>query len=112
MAILDHGRLLTVGTLDSLLSRVNASTTVHVEGLTTENARRLCDSFDVRRGGDSRAQITAMHTVNGHSGDLCGRLARLLGTLDKCGVTVNAIESRESDLEQLFLELTGRHLRD
>ncbi len=112
VAILDHGRLLTAGTLDALLNRVHACTTVRVEGLTTENAKRLCDSFDIRRTGDSRAEIVTQHNVNGRAANLGGRLARLLGTLDECGVTVQGIESRESDLEQLFLDLTGRHLRD
>ncbi|MCH7872974.1 MAG: ABC transporter ATP-binding protein [Planctomycetes bacterium] len=112
VAILDHGRMLTAGTLDSLLHRVHACTTVRVEGLTTENAKRLGESFDLRRTGDSRAEIVTQHNVNGGAANLGGRLARLFGTLDECGVTVEGIESRESDLEQLFLDLTGRHLRD
>jgi len=45
-------------------------------------------------------------------GVLTGRLAATLEILTELGVELRSMETREHNLERLFLELTGRKLRD
>ncbi len=40
------------------------------------------------------------------------KLRRLLDLLDNSGIPLTAIETRKATLEKLFLQLTGRSLRD
>ena len=46
------------------------------------------------------------------SGTVTGRLAKVLDALVAAKLEVLSIETREHNLERLFLELTGRKLRD
>ncbi len=110
--ILDHGRVLAEGRLETLLSRVHGVTTLRVAG-PDEAALRgaLAPMAGVEPGPEGVLRVVAggAHDAGGDLGEL---LERLVAAVRRCGGRVLSVEAQESNLEQLFLELTGRHLRD
>ena len=108
IGILDHGRLLAEGSLEDLKKRVGGRDRVTVRG-----------TFDPKEAADRLATIPGTQVVITEPGRLVltvdggGRaaaelLARALaGSLDVDGVAIEP-----PSLNALFLELTGRELRD
>lgn len=107
-AIIDHGRILAMGTLEELTERIHARRAVVIEadGLTEEKVARLA---------------AVLGNVDWTLTDGCARLhvARadhwLLSAVraaDEIGLRPTAIRVAEPNLENVFLELTGRALRD
>jgi ABC-2 type transport system ATP-binding protein len=108
LAIIDQGRIVGEGTRRELTSRVGELDRVRLEV-----------------AGDPTAAATACATVAGvTSADVDGlavvclldgaaaALPALLGAVAGTGGTVTGVEVREPDLEDVFLHLTGRALRD
>ena len=60
--------------------------------------------------GDARITLKSHH--KGNTADLTDRLMHVLDALKQSGAELQGVETRESNLERLFLELTGRTLRD
>jgi ABC-2 type transport system ATP-binding protein len=109
--IIDHGCLLAAGTVPELLSTLQSDVCLGVTprpGL----AERLAGLATV----ETRADGTAVVVVPLHEHDgtpsLNDRLLPILNRLNHAGAVVRSIETREANLERLFLELTGRKLRD
>ena len=107
-AIIDHGRILAMGTLAELTRYVKAKRdlVVEAEGLTEENVARLAAklanvSWKLDNGA---AHLNVAET--GHS------LLDAVRAADEVGLRLTSISIREPNLETVFLELTGRALRD
>ena len=99
VAILDQGRLLRDGTLDALLSEGAMVLTLRADGIDAALLERFgtveqgVDHWRVRLGTNRRP-------------------AEVLAALDAAGVTVRQAEFGRYNLEQLFMALTRRPLRD
>ncbi len=112
VAIIDRGRLLRQGTLDELLDRGSGSVRIKVPRSTsrlTEDFRRIAEVVVEPDGG------LTLFIKNGNlPSDLkrASSLRRVLDLLDDAGIPLAAIETQEPSLEMLFLQLTGRSLRD
>ncbi|MGB4594176.1 MAG: ABC transporter ATP-binding protein [Coriobacteriia bacterium] len=108
VAIMDHGKIIAMGTLNELRDVVGGMDVVDVK--VTDISDRVLD--DVRaisgvkqldRTGDTLQVLTPS------SGSILGKL---VATLESEGSHVTSITVTEPDLESVFLHLTGKSLRD
>ncbi|MHC4598237.1 MAG: ABC transporter ATP-binding protein [Planctomycetota bacterium] len=109
IAILDRGTVLAHGTLDELLASLDRPDLhrLRVEAESAAKAAEVLGEGAVRTG-DPEGDGEATFEIPGKSGDLPDRLAGL----ERAGVRVTGVEVERGNLEALFLQLTGRRLRD
>jgi ABC-2 type transport system ATP-binding protein len=108
IAIMDHGKILAEGTLDELKRRVGGRDIVTVSG--------SFDAVAVRRRFESLpgVQVTSAEagrlvlSVEGSGRGAVDLLSRVLSD----GMSVDGISIQPPSLNTLFLNLTGRELRD
>jgi ABC-2 type transport system ATP-binding protein len=105
--VIDHGVTVAVGTPDELKRRVSGDVvTLSVNGA-AEAARPLVAASPVVREvtvADGTLRLTVEHGEEA--------LPVLLRTLDGAGITMSAISLSRPTLDDVFLTLTGRSLRD
>ena len=105
--VIDHGVIVAVGTPDELKRRVSGDVvTLSVNGA-TQAARSLLGESPVVRDvavADGALRLTVDHGEEA--------LPVLLRTLDGAGITMSAISLSRPTLDDVFLTLTGRSLRD
>jgi ABC-2 type transport system ATP-binding protein len=108
IAIMDHGRILAEGTLDQLKSRVGGRDVVTVRG--TFDAAAVLPRLDSLPG----VQVTSAEagrlvlSVEGSGRGAVDLLGRVLAD----GLPIDGISIQPPSLNTLFLNLTGRELRD
>jgi ABC-2 type transport system ATP-binding protein len=106
VAIMDHGRILEMGTVGELVGRHFSERTVRFE-----SRPQLTDAALAALRGVSRVSHE-----NGEVVLLTGDVPRTIGGLLELGDSLNVegldIAVRRPTLEDVFLELTGRALRD
>jgi ABC-2 type transport system ATP-binding protein len=142
VAIVDHGRVIALGTIDELKRLVGDENvvTISVESMpagAVDVLRALSGvdgvlmgaaSDDDEEGEDdakksaapavaepdagSDAATDSGATVRVLSKDASGILASVVTALTDAGARITAIDVREPDLESVFLHLTGKSLRD
>ena len=114
VGIMDHGRMVAAGTVRGLLSQLRSQLLLHVSTPSPEFLQRLKGVAEIDEN-ESR--------VNGHSTIVISRdeardktlnttLMRVTEFINQSGVQLLGVETREPNLEQLFLQLTGSRLRD
>jgi ABC-2 type transport system ATP-binding protein len=108
IGIMDHGKVLAEGTVEELRRLVGEGTVVSLRGDFRAEAfnRALNDNPDVRLL--SLEDGAALLTVGGARRSA----ADLLSLLLRAGIEVAEISMREPSLQNVFLKLTGRELRD
>ena len=110
LAIIDHGKLLTVGTPDELKAGLEADTviTLHVAdepAALVERIEQLPAVGRVETADDgTTVRVYALHAE--------GLLAQVVTLAGKAGVGVVDASSQPPTLESVFLALTGRDLRE
>jgi ABC-2 type transport system ATP-binding protein len=105
--VIDHGVIVAVGTPDELKRRISGDVvTLSVNGATQAARSLLAESPVVRE--ITVADGTLRLTVD--RGEEA--LPVLLRTLDGAGITMSAISLSRPTLDDVFLTLTGRSLRD
>lgn len=113
VAIIDHGRIIATGEPASLVRQYLGEETIVFEAehgrLEVDELRALpaagtVEVLDARFEGRARWSIT--------SGQPRRTLAALLDLADSDGVEIADLQLRRSDLEDVFLLLTGRHIRE
>src|ERR1700749_1568945 len=105
--IIDHGAIAATGTPDELKRQVSGDVvTLRVNGA-TETARSLLATEPIVRGGSVAAEELRLTVGHGEEA-----LAVLLRVLDGAGITMSAISLSRPTLDDVFLPLTGRSLRD
>ncbi|MBE6475609.1 MAG: ABC transporter ATP-binding protein [Actinomyces succiniciruminis] len=108
VGIIDHGRLIALDTVAALISAHGGPATLQLElsREAPESLSGLEGVTEVERGHGATGAPTA--TVRG-----TGALAqRVLDHLSSCGVTVSAMSTTAPSLEDVFLNLTGRSMRE
>ncbi len=107
LAIMDHGRILAEGSVEELKRMVGEGEIVTVRGrFSAEEMRRSLDgNVDVR--AVSLEDHQAMLAVQGGRGS-----TRVLQDLLARSLAIEEIAVRQPSLEQVFIKLTGRELRD
>jgi ABC-2 type transport system ATP-binding protein len=129
VAIIDQGMVLVNDSIHHLLSGLSADLYLYVDR-THGVEKELGDQVRIDTGSDGQpaivvsgiAQVSSSTTtelpqkarskVAGKSHDLGDRLRTTLDTLKRLGITVLRVETQQSNLERLFLQLTGKRLRD
>jgi ABC-2 type transport system ATP-binding protein len=109
VAIVDHGRLLALGTPDELKASVGADTVVKVstDGDSAALARLLADGL----GEGTRTEVmdgTVTVFVKGAD----GAVPRVIERTQAGGFHVTDLSVSEPTLETVFITLTGRELRE
>ena len=104
IAIIDHGRIIAMGTRDELVQKAFASR--------SEVLARFVKSGDdvaawVKRRGGIYENGVAQFTIE-HATEITG----LLDDAAKAGYELEDVSLRKPNLESVFLQLTGRELRD
>jgi ABC-2 type transport system ATP-binding protein len=110
VGIMDHGRLIALGTQEELTRLVGPDGTLvlHVDD---EQAAHLLAGAVGGLAGAKRVQSAgaAVTAVTPRTEEL---LAAAVGTANQAGVKIRSVDIQEPNLESVFLHLTGRALRD
>jgi ABC-2 type transport system ATP-binding protein len=112
VAIIDHGRILKEGTLEELVDTSHADLHVHVAAPASDLKLRLKGLAEVVQSNGDESQAIIRRERKAERGAVTGKLAKTLEILAAARIEVLSVETREHNLERLFLELTGRTLRD
>jgi ABC-2 type transport system ATP-binding protein len=106
IAIMDHGRILDHGTVNELIGRRFHERAVQFDRLPGVDDVRLASITGVTRV-KHEAGVTLLFTS-----DVPATIASLLDLTESLGVEPGGLLVRRATLEDVFLELTGRALRD
>ena len=104
IAIVDHGQIIALGTKDELVHKAFASRSEVVARFAgaPEQIASWAAQYGGRVAGDS-AQFTIEHPT---------QIAGLLESAEKAQLQLIDVSLRRPNLESVFLQLTGRELRD
>jgi ABC-2 type transport system ATP-binding protein len=109
VAIMDHGKILALGSPAELKRSVGADTivTVKADGDMHELARRL---------GEAIGEVAHTRTIDGgvelHVKAAQRLVPRVVGAADAAGFELADLSVSEPSLETVFISLTGKELRD
>ena len=108
LAIIDHGKVVAAGTLTELRGMMGE-----------RDLLRLSGSFDPASTKAAVSQIQGLELVSVEPGSLMlaaeegsKRLPELLACLSAAGAEVRETTLSQPNLENLFIKLTGRELRE
>jgi len=111
VAIIDHGKLLKIGTLDELLDSTRSDVLIRVGAPANRLTPHLSGLAEVTSvNGESQVLIRRGRTLG--AAEVTYRLKQVLEVLQREKAELYSIETQEHNLERLFLELTGQKLRD
>jgi ABC-2 type transport system ATP-binding protein len=106
VAIMDHGHILEMGAVNDLISRRFKERAVFFD-----SSPQLPVADLAHLGGVTRTAQEDGQTVL-YSQDVAGTIGGLLATADGLHVEPRNLGIRQATLEDVFLDLTGRALRD
>ena len=109
VAVVDHGKVIALGTPRELIASLGARHVIEFalgEGAAPPEAAAFLALPGVREvrahGGRTSLTVEELHTA----------LPAVLDVLERRGVEMTELVTHHATLEDLFLHLTGRHLRD
>jgi len=111
VAIIDHGELLELDTPEALKQRVGEGDVIEIrlaEGRHDEAGAR---SALAGLAAEVRLEPAA-HTLRVRALNAVGQLADILAALARAGIQPSDVNIRANTLEDVFLKLTGRRLRE
>ena len=106
VAVMDHGKILEIGTVDELVARHFKERSVRFTTRPELSDERLTAVAGVTRVAHE-ADETCLYTA-----DVPRTIGQLLPIADELGIHDLDLAVRRPTLEDVFLELTGRALRD
>jgi ABC-2 type transport system ATP-binding protein len=110
LAIVDHGQIIAEGTPADLIDRLGGH---HVVEFSMSNSNGTAPQMDAWRalpGVESVREddgLIALNVKEPHT-----TIPALLDTIDRQGRELDHLTTRQASLEDVFVRLTGRHLRD
>ena len=110
IGIIDHGKLIALGTLAELIQLVGEHETLRLQLIQEDGGVDLAAALQPLEGVIQASSTNGEVLVNVTSAEEA--LAAVIGTATGLGLSVRTIEIREPNLEAVFLHLTGRALRD
>jgi ABC-2 type transport system ATP-binding protein len=108
VAVIDMGRLLVIDTPDALVGKVGEGDVLEIEfaGFGSGQEDFVLDLPD-------QSQKLILEDILQIRGlDLVNHLPGILSSLEKSGVQIGEIRLRKNTLEDVFIQLTGRRLRE
>ena len=109
VAIMDRGRILALGTPDALKASIGADTIVTVSA--TGDLDVLARDLEERVDGAIKAKQVGS-AVQLHVKGAAGVLPQVVAAAEHGGFTVTDLSVAEPTLETVFINLTGKELRD
>ncbi len=109
LAIMDHGKVIARGTPAALVASIGAD---HLVELSTAGASRPVDIAALCRLEGVRDVKAENGTIRIHASELHRAVPALLEELRRQEVPVSELGTHSATLEDVFVSLTGRHLRD
>ncbi len=107
MLIIDHGKIVAAGSPEELKRRISGDVvTLRVSGEPGVASRVLAGARDVRDIAIEQRSLR-LAVENGEEA-----LPGLLRALDAAGITLESVQLARPTLDDVFLTLTGRSLRD
>jgi ABC-2 type transport system ATP-binding protein len=106
LAIMDHGRILEMGTVDELISKRFKERAVRfdrIDGIDDATFEKLASVTSIKHDDDALLL---------YSSDVAATVGGLLALTESRGIEPQNLAIRRATLEDVFLELTGRALRD
>jgi len=121
LAIVDHGQIIAEGTPSDLIDRLGGH---HVVEFRVDG--RVGGRVDGKADGNSNGQETdawralpSVESVRSEDGTICLNVREphltipaLLGAINQQGHQLEHLSTRQASLEDVFVNLTGRHLRE
>ncbi len=106
IAIIDHGKIIAEGTKDELVRRTLGSGQALAIDAVAPIPAALREELEARgaRVDGTRVLLTATNPAE--------EIRQLLGSFHACGAAVRDLTLKSPTLEQVFLQLTGRELRE
>ncbi len=108
VAVIDLGKLLVIDTPDALVGKVGEGDVLEIEiaGLGSGKEDIVLDLPDQSQ----KLLLDDMLQIRGL--DLVNHLPSILSNLEKSGIQIGEIRLRKNTLEDVFIQLTGRRLRE
>jgi ABC-2 type transport system ATP-binding protein len=111
VAIIDHGQLLAMGTIDELKASLGRERVVRIEGVISSKAVEAVNSLpEVRRATRTTVEGCDQLTVVSANGS--ENLSHLIASLSQAGALIQKISPEEITLEDVFIAKTGRTLAE
>jgi len=111
VAIIDHGELLVLDTPERLKQRVGPGDILEIQvaggAFTAEQARAALNGLVSEVSLDVPARILRLRSLNA-----VGSLAKIVECLSAAGFQPGEVTLRANSLEDVFISLTGRRLRE
>jgi ABC-2 type transport system ATP-binding protein len=109
VAIMDHGRILALDTPAGLKRSVGVDTIVTVKA--SGDLAKLAEHLEAAVGGVSRTRVTDAG-LELHVRGVDRLLARTVAAAEEAGFAIEDLSVAEPTLETVFIDLTGKELRD
>ena len=109
IVVMDHGRVVAADTLDGLLRRLPAAQLLQAEVEGQVDCAALASAIGAGPVSQAGRQLSV--GLPG-PGDLGGQIGPVLAWLAAHGHAVRHLDTAQANLEDVFLALTGRQLRD
>jgi ABC-2 type transport system ATP-binding protein len=106
LAIMDHGRILEAGTVGELVSRRFSDRSVRFDRIDALADERISTFPGVTSVKHEAAEVVI------YTADVPGTIGAVLAAADSLGAEPENLAVRRATLEDVFLDLTGRALRD
>ncbi len=105
--IIDKGQQIAMGTLDELKNMIRKSENIRIEvkGLTEEDTKKISELENIYRV-DYDGKMLKIEAGKGNN------VVNIIKTLEECGYRMKNVYSEQPTLNDVFLELTGKELRD
>jgi len=107
IAIMDHGEILTTGTLNDLRNFIGQGIEVTIAGNFDHkllgNAIKEKLQAEILKSGENTLTVVLKDN---------SLIGSFLSTVQNMGIELKDVKIKETDLETVFLKLTGRELRD
>ncbi len=112
VAIMDHGRIIALGTPQQLIASVGGDHIVEFAVRTADSTRAELDAAPLKQipGVQSHRVDAGIHQLSVK--DLHTTVPRLFAALSEMGLHLSEFRTHSASLEDVFVGLTGRNLRD
>lgn len=111
VAIMDHGTLLTIGTIPELLKKTSNHQTLTIT-FDTQNPNINVVAPLLQLMNDIHRVIVSERTIELYTNNAEQVLPEVFEYVRNYGLSIKEIKIKKPNLESLFLQLTGRALRD
>lgn len=109
VGIVDHGRLMAVGTCAELASSIGGNQLLRLTFTEESAGARLADLLNRLPGARLETEGASLSVLAPRVREL---LPRVIEAASSAGAVLQGVEIREPDLETVFLTYTGHELRD